>query len=190
MLNRSVTIILVLVAGSAGSVGYWLYYESQMPGTLVMEISATWPKSNPIGMYITIGRVEVHVAGDGNETGWRAVVEGSQTIRFNPSGYESSMQSGKVSVGSYDLLRLNVTAIIIDLQETGNITYPIHGGWFVPIFSAISRGANGPVLQTPWFRMSGGSKADAWVSLSIYDYAQIIVENGYLKPFGEVLVSY
>ena len=190
MLNRAIAIVLAAVVATGGVVGYWSYYEARLPGTLVMHISALWPESpNPqvIGIYITIVRVEVHIAGEGNQTGWRAIVEDSQTVSLNPTGLDSSMQSSKLAIGSYDLLRFNVTEIVMDVQNTGNVTYLVRAGWFVPPLGAERRDPNGLDYPTVGFKILAGSLVSAEISLALVNY-QNIAENGYIKPAGYVSV--
>lgn len=88
--------------------------------------------------------------------------------------------------GSYDLLRFNVTKIVI-----GNVTYLEPAKWYVPVLTAYLRTPyRSPVDTDGVFRIAPGSVVVADISLMMAFPEQIIADSGYLKPCCFVVVYY
>lgn len=175
-------IIAIIIIGSI--VGY-VFYTSYVPGTLTLTI--TDPPQAPHGnsqqydpsithIYVNVSGFQVHVAGQGNSSGWTPIAISSQTVdMISVLNVSKVLGTMKFSAGKYDSFRFNVTAVSVDFVNGTSAIYAVPSGSLkVPI-------PNGG------FQITATSSVTVLLTLS-FNSNEILAMNGHLTPVAKATV--
>ena len=169
-----------------GSVAGYLFYTNYVQGTLTLTITdpaqAQYGNSQQYDtsithINVTFSQFAVHVAGQGNSSGWRIITISSTTIDMM-SILSVSKDLGKVPLpaGKYDSLRFNVTSVSVNFLGKPSVIYSVPSGSLkVPI-------TNGG------FQISATSSVMVQLTLS-FNNSEIIAMNGFLTPVATAKVT-
>ncbi len=183
MSKGPVAVILAIII--IGSVAGYFFYTSYVPGTLTLTI--TDPAQAPPGnsqqydpsithIYVTVSGFLVHIAGQGNSSGWNTMPISTQIIDMI-SVLDTSKILGtmKFSAGKYDSLRFNVTAVTVDFVSGPSATYTVPSGTLkVPV-------------PDGGFQITATSSVTVQLTLSFND-KEILAMNGHLAPVARATV--
>lgn len=179
-------IAVILAILIIGAIAGYVFYTSYVPGTLTLTI--TDPAQAPPGnsqqysptimhIYVNVTGFQIHVAGQGNASGWIPIAISTQTIdmmqMLNVSRVLGTM---KFSVGKYDTLRFNVTGVKVDFVSTSSATYTVPSG---TLKIAIPNGG---------FQIVATSTVTVLLTLS-FNNSEILAMNGHLTPVAKATVS-
>ena len=179
-------IAVILAILIIGSVAGYLFYTNYVQGTLTLTITdpaqAQYGNSQQYDasithINVTFSQFAVHVAGQGNSSGWRIIKISSTTIDMM-SILSVSKDLGKVPLpaGKYDSLRFNVTSVSVNFLGKPSVIYSVPSGSLkVPI-------TNGG------FQISATSSVMVQLTLS-FNNSEIIAMNGFLTPVATAKVT-
>jgi Domain of unknown function (DUF4382) len=178
-----VAVILAIII--IGSIAGYVFYTSYVPGTLTLTI--TDPAQAPPGnsqqydpsithIYVAVSGFQVHVAGQGDASGWNSIPISTQTIdMMSVLNVSKVLGTTKFSAGKYDTLRFNVTAVTVDFVSTASASYTVPSGSLkVPI-------PNGG------FQITATSSLTVLLTLS-FNNNEIMTMNGHLTPVAKATV--
>ncbi len=167
MSKGPVAVILAIII--IGSVAGYFFYTNYVPGTLTLTI--TDPAQAPLGnsqqydptirnVYVTVSGFQIHIAGQGNSSGWNPMPVTTQTVNMM-TVLSSSKVLGimKLSAGKYDSFRFDVTGV--------NVTFV--------------SGANGGL------QITATSSVTVLLTLS-FNNNEILAMNGSLTPVAKATV--
>lgn len=136
--------IVILCAITITVTGYF-YSETYLP-TLRISADLSPPYTaagslDPTILQITVNltRVQVHSASQNSQSGWYTVMEGTSQISIYSPQTRCCLPpvwSSKVNPGAYNSIRLNITTVIVNIANLGNVSYTVIGGGFVPILDS------------------------------------------------------
>ena len=183
MSKGPVAVILAIII--IGSIAGYVFYTSYVPGTLTLTI--TDPPQAPPGnsqqydpsithIYVTVSGFSVHVAGQGNSSGWNTMPISNQVVDMITVLTDSKvLGTMKFSAGKYDSLRFNVTDVTVYFVSGSSATYIVPSGTLkVPV-------PNGG------FQITATSSVTVQLSLSFND-KEILAMNGHLAPVARATV--
>ena len=178
-----IAVILAIII--IGSIAGYVLYTSYVPGTLTLTI--TDPPQAPPGnsqqydptithIYVNVSGFQVHIAGQGDASGWNPIAISTQTIDMisvlNASKVLGTM---KISVGKYDSFRFNVTAVTVNFVSGTSAIYTVPGGTMkVPI-------PNGG------FQITATNAVTVLLTLS-FNNMEILAMNGHLAPVAKASI--
>ncbi len=183
MSKGPVAVILALII--IGSVAGYFFYTNYVQGTLTLTI--TDPAQAPPGnsqqydssiahINVAVSGFMVHVAGQGDASGWNPMQISSQTVdMITVLSGSKVLGTMKFSAGKYDSLRLNVTAVTVDFVSGTIASYTVPSGTLkVPI-------PNGG------FQITATSSVTVLLTLS-FNNNEILAMNGHLTPVAKATV--
>ncbi len=183
MSKGPVAVILALIV--IGSVAGYFFYTDYVPGTLTLTITA--PAQAPPGnsqqydpsiaqINVAVSGFMVHLAGQGNASGWNSMPISAQTVdMITVLSGSKVLGTMKFSAGKYDSLRLNVTSVTVKFVSGAVASYTVPGGTLkVPI-------PNGG------FQITATSSVTVLLTLS-FNNKEILAMNGHLAPVAKATV--
>jgi len=178
-----VAVILAIII--IGSIAGYVFYTSYVPGTLTLTI--TDPPQAPPGnsqqydpsithIYVNVSGFQVHVAGQGDSSGWTPIAISTQTIdMIRVLNVSKVLGTMKFSAGKYDSFRFNVTGVTVDFVNLLNANYNVPSGTLkVPV-------TNGG------FQITATSSVTVLLTLS-FNNSEILAMNGHLAPVAKAAV--
>jgi hypothetical protein len=143
-------IAVVLPIIIIGSVAGYLFYTNYVQGTLTLTITdPTQAQSGNSQQYdpsithinVTFSQFEVHVAGQGDSSGWKPIAISQQTIdMMNVLSVSKVVGKTPLPAGKYDSLRFNVTAVTVSFSGKPSVMYTVPSGSLkVPVVNGASR---------------------------------------------------
>jgi hypothetical protein len=178
-----VAVILAIII--IGSIAGYVFYTSYLPGTLTLTI--TDPPQAPPGnsqqydpsianIYVTVSGFQVHVAGQGNASGWNPMPISTQTVdMITVLSGSKVLGTMKFSAGKYDSFRFNVTSVTVNFVSGTTASYTVPSGILkVPI-------PNGG------FQITATSSVTVLLTLS-FNNNEIMAMNGHLTPVAKATV--
>jgi hypothetical protein len=178
-----VAVILAIII--IGSVAGYVFYTNYVPGTLTMTI--TDPAQAPPGnsqqydpsianILVIVSGFQVHVAAQGNASGWNSMPISTQTVDMITVLTGSKvLGTMKFSAGKYDSLRFNITGVTVNFVSGTSSSYTVPSGTLkVPI-------PNGG------FQISATSSVTVLLTLS-FNNREILAMNGHLTPVAKATV--
>lgn len=184
MSKGPVAVILAIII--IGSIAGYVFYTNYVPGTLTLTI--TDPPQAPSGnsqqydptithIYVNMSGFQVHVAGQGDSSGWTPIAISTQTIdMMKVLNVSKVLGTMKFSAGKYDSFRFNVTGVTVNFVNGSTASYTIPSGALkVPV-------PNGG------FQITATSSVTVQLTLS-YNNSEILAMNGHLTPVAKVTVS-
>ena len=183
MSKGQVAVILAIII--IGSIAGYVFYTSYVPGTLTLTMtdpaqapSGTSPQydSSIIHIYVNMSGFQVHVAGQGDNSGWSPMQISTQTVdMMSMLNVSKVLGMMKFSAGKYDSFRFNVTGVAVNFVGGTRATYTIPNGTLkVPI-------VNGG------FQITATSSVTVLLTLSFRN-SEILAMNGYLAPVATARV--
>jgi hypothetical protein len=179
-----IAVILAIII--IGSLAGYLFYANYVQGTMTLTITdpaqAQYGNSQQYDpsithINVTFSQLQVHVAGQGDSSGWQHIKISQQTIDMM-SVLSVSKIVGKVPLpaGKYDSLRFNVTSVIISFLGKPSVPYTVPSGTLkVPV-------TNGG------FQITATSSVTVQLTLS-FNNGEILAMNGYLTPVATAKVA-
>jgi hypothetical protein len=178
-----VAVILAIII--IGSIAGYVFYTNYVPGTLTLTI--TDPPQAPPGnsqqydpsithIYVTVSGFQVHIAGQGDASGWNSMPISTQTVdMITVLNVSKVLGTMKFSAGKYDSFRFNVTGVTVDFVSTAGSSYTVPSGSLkVPI-------PNGG------FQITATSSITVLLTLS-FNNNEILAMNGHLTPVAKATV--
>jgi hypothetical protein len=177
-----IAVILAIII--IGSIAGYVFYTSYVPGTLTLTI--TDPPQAPPGnsqqydpsithIYVNVSGFQVHIAGQGNASGWNPMPVSTQTVDMITVLTGSKvLGTMKFSAGKYDSFRFNVTGVTVDFVN-GVASYNVPSGTLkVPV-------TNGG------FQITATGSVTVLLTLS-FNNREILAMNGHLTPVAKAAV--
>jgi Domain of unknown function (DUF4382) len=178
-----VAVILAMII--IGAIAGYFFYTSYIPGTLTLTI--TDPAEAPPGnsqqydpsithIYVTVSGFQVHIAGQGDASGWNSIPISTQTIdMINVLNVSKELGTMKFSAGKYDILRFNVTAVTVNFVSIASASYTVPSGSLkVPV-------TNGG------FQITATSSVTVLLTLS-FNSQEILAMKTHLTPVAKAAV--
>ncbi len=168
-----------------GSIAGYLFYTDYVQGTMTLTITdpaqaqyGNSPQYNSSITHINVAfsQFQVHVAGQGDSSGWQMIKISPQTIDMIKV-LSLSEVLGKVPLpaGKYDIVRFNVTGVTISFSGKPSVMYTVPSGSLkVPV-------TNGG------FQITATSSVTVLLTLS-FSNNEILAMNGYLTPVATAKV--
>jgi len=178
-----IAVILAIII--IGSVAGYLFYTNYVQGTMTLTITdpaqAQYSNSQQYDPSIThinvaFSQFAVHVAGQGDSSGWLMMKISPTTIDMM-SLLSVSKDLGKMPLpaGKYDSLRFNVTSVTVSFLGKSNVIYSVPSGSLkVPV-------TNGG------FQITATSSVNVQLTLS-FNSNDILLMNGSLTPVATAKV--
>ncbi len=178
-----IAVILAIII--IGSIAGYLFYTDYVQGTMTLTITdpaqaqyGNSPQYNSSITHINVAfsQFQVHVAGQGDSSGWQMIKISPQTIDMIKV-LSLSEVLGKVPLpaGKYDIVRFNVTGVTISFSGKPSVMYTVpSGGLKVPV-------TNGG------FQITATSSVTVLLTLS-FSNNEILAMNGYLTPVATAKV--
>jgi Domain of unknown function (DUF4382) len=180
-----IAVILAIVI--IGSVAGYFFYTSYVQGTLTLTITdppqAQYGNSQQYDpsithINVTFSQFEVHVAGQGDSSGWQPFkISGQVVVVDMMSVLSLSKVLGKqpLPAGKYDSLRFNVTAVTVSFSGKPSVMYTIPSGSLkVPVING-------------GFQITATSSITVQLTLS-FNNNEILAMNGHLTPVATAKV--
>ncbi len=183
MSKGPIAVILAIII--IGSVAGYLFYTNYVQGTMTLTITdpaqAQYSNSQQYDPSIThinvvFSQFAVHVAGQGDSSGWLMMKISPTTIDMM-SLLSVSKDLGKMPLpaGKYDSLRFNVTSVTVSFLGKSNVIYSVPSGSLkVPV-------TNGG------FQITATSSVNVQLTLS-FNSNDILLMNGSLTPVATAKV--
>jgi hypothetical protein len=178
-----VAVILAIII--IGSIAGYVFYTSYVPGTLTLTI--TDPPQAPPGnsqrydpsithIYVNVSGFQVHIAGQGDASGWNSIAISTQTIdMISVLNVSKVIGTMKFSAGKYDSFRFNVTGVTVDFVNALVASYTVPSGTLkVPV-------TNGG------FQITATGSVTVLLTLS-FNNSEILAMNGHLTPVAKAAV--
>jgi len=178
-----IAVILAIII--IGSIAGYLFYTDYVQGTITLTITdpaqaqyGNSPQYNSSITHINVAfsQFQVHVAGQGDSSGWQMIKISPQTIDMIKV-LSLSEVLGKVPLpaGKYDIVRFNVTGVTISFSGKPSVMYTVPSGSLkVPV-------TNGG------FQITATSSVTVLLTLS-FSNNEILAMNGYLTPVATAKV--
>jgi len=178
-----IAVILAIII--IGSIAGYLFYTDYVQGTMTLTITdpaqaqyGNSPQYNSSITHINVAfsQFQVHVAGQGDSSGWQMIKISPQTIDMIKV-LSLSEVLGKVPLpaGKYDIVRFNVTGVTISFSGKPSVMYTVPSGSLkVPV-------TNGG------FQITATSSVTVLLTLS-FSNNEILAMNGYLTPVATAKV--
>lgn len=183
MSKGPVAVILAIII--IGSIAGYVFYTSYVPGTLTLTIAD--PPLAPPGnsqqydpsithIYVNVSGFQVHVAGQGDASGWNPIAISTQTIdMMRVLNVSKILGTMKFSAGKYDSFRFNVTGVTANFVSGTTASYIVPSGSLkVPV-------PNGG------FQIIATSSVTVLLTLS-FNNNEILAMNGHLTPVAKAVV--
>jgi hypothetical protein len=183
MSKGPVAVILAIII--IGSIAGYFFYTNYVPGTLTLTI--TDPAQAPPGssqqydssithIYVNVTGFQMHVAGQGDSSGWNSMAISTQTIdMMKVLNVSKILGTMKFSAGKYDSFRFNVTGVTVDFVSAASASYTVPSGSLkVPV-------PNGG------FQITATSSVTVLLTLS-FNNNEILTMNGHLTPVATAKV--
>jgi hypothetical protein len=178
-----VAVILAIII--IGSIAGYVFYTNYVPGTLTMTITdpPQAPPGNPQGydpsithIYANVSGFQVHVAGQGDSSGWTPIAISSQTVdMIRVLNVSKVLGTMKLSAGKYDSFRFNVTGVSVSFVSGTSASYTVPSGTVkVPVPSG-------------GFQITATSSLTVLLTLS-FNNNEIMTMNGHLTPVAKATV--
>jgi Domain of unknown function (DUF4382) len=183
MAKGPVAVILAIII--IGSIAGYVFYTNYVPGTLTMTI--TDPAQAPPGnsqqydpsitnIYVTVSGFQVHVAGQGNASGWNPMPISTQTVdMITVLSGSKVLGTMKFSAGKYDSLRFNVTGVTVNFVSGTSTSYTVPSGTLKV------------VIPNGGFQITATSSVTVLLTLS-FNNREILAMNGHLTPVAKATV--
>ncbi|HVH15644.1 MAG TPA: DUF4382 domain-containing protein [Candidatus Angelobacter sp.] len=183
MSKGPVAVILAIII--IGAIAGYVFYTSYVPGTLTLTI--TDPAQAPPGnsqqydpsithIYVSVSGFQVHVAGQGDASGWNPMPISTQTIdMLSVLNVSKVLGTMKFSAGKYDILRFNVTAVTVDFVSTASASYTVPSG---SLKVSVTNGG---------FQITATSSVTVLLTLS-FNNQEILAMNTHLTPVAKAAV--
>jgi Domain of unknown function (DUF4382) len=177
-----VAVILAIII--IGSVAGYLFYTNYVQGTMTLTITdpaqAPYGNSQPYDPSIThinvaFSQFEVHLAGQGNSSGWRPITISGTIDMMNVLNVSKVLGKVTLPSGKYDALRFNVTSVKVSFSSGSTLAYTIPSG-----------SLNVPVVNGG-FQITATSSVTVQLTLS-FSSKEILAMNGYLTPVATAKV--
>jgi Domain of unknown function (DUF4382) len=178
-----VAVILAIII--IGSIAGYVFYTSYVPGTLTMTITdpAQAPPGNSqqydpsiMNIYVTVSGFQVHVAGQGNASGWNPMPISTQTVdMITVLSGSKVLGTMKFSAGKYDSLRFNVTGVTVNFVSGTSTNYTVPSGTLKV------------VIPNGGFQITATSSVTVLLTLS-FNNREILAMNGHLTPVAKATV--
>ena len=178
-------VAVVLAILIIGAIAGYLFYTSYVPGTLTLTI--TDPAQAPPGnsqqydptiahIYVNVSGFQVHIAGQGDSSGWTPMAISTQTVdMMSVLNVSKILGTMKFSAGKYDSFRFNVTGVSVNFVSSSTATYTVPSGSLkVPV-------PNGG------FQITATSSVTVLLTLS-FNSNEILAMNGHLTPVAKATV--
>jgi len=177
----AVILAIIIIGAIAGYVFYTNYVQGTMTLTITDPAQAQIGNSQQYNSSIThinaaFSQFQVHVAGQGDSSGWQTIKISPQTIDMI-SVLSLSQVLGKVPLpaGKYDSLRFNVTGVTVSFSGGTSVSYTVPSGSLkVPV-------TNGG------FQITATSSVTVQLTLS-FNNNEILAINGSLTPVATAKV--
>ena len=168
-----------------GSIAGYLFYTDYVQGTMTLTITdpaqaqyGNSPQYNSSITHINVAfsQFQVHVAGQGDSSGWQMIKISPQTIDMIKV-LSLSEVLGKVPLpaGKYDIVRFNVTGVTISFSGKPSVMYTVPSGSLkVPVING-------------GFQITATSSVTVLLTLS-FSNNEILAMNGYLTPVATAKV--
>jgi hypothetical protein len=178
-------IAVILAILIIGSVAGYLFYTNYVQGTLTLTITdpaqaqsgnSQQYDSSITHINVTFSQFEVHVAGQGNSSGWQ-MIKVSSTMIDMMSVLSVSKDLGKVPLpaGKYDALRFNMTSVTVSFLGKPSVPYSVPSGSLkVPVING-------------GFQITATSSVTVLLTLS-FNNNEILAMNGHLTPVATAKV--
>jgi hypothetical protein len=178
-----IAVILAIII--IGSIAGYLFYTNYVQGTMTLTITdpaqAQYVNSQQYDpsithINVTFLQFEVHVAGQGDSSGWKPITISPQTIdMMNVLSVSKVVGKAPLPAGKYDSLRFNVTAVNVSFSGKPSVMYTVPSGSLkVPV-------ANGG------FQITATSSVTVQLTLS-FNNNEILAMNGHLSPVATAKV--
>lgn len=183
MSKGPVAVILAILI--IGSVAGYLFYTNYVPGTLTLAV--TDPAQAPPGssqqydssimhIYVAVSGFQVHVAGQGDASGWNSMPISAQTVdMMGVLNVSKILGTMKFSAGKYDSLRFNVTTVTVNFVSGTVASYTVP-----------SESLKVPVTNGG-FQITATSSVTVLLTLS-FSNNEILTMNGHLTPVATAKV--
>ncbi len=177
----AVILAIIIIGAIAGYVFYTNYVQGTMTLTITDPAQAQIGNSQQYNSSIThinaaFSQFQVHVAGQGDSSGWQTIKISPQTIDMI-SVLSLSQVLGKVPLpaGKYDSLRFNVTGVTVSFSGGTSVSYTVPSGSLkVPV-------TNGG------FQITATSSVTVQLTLS-FNNNEILAMNASLTPVATAKV--
>ena len=177
MSKGPIAVILAIII--IGSIAGYLFYTDYVQGTMTLTI--TDPAQTQYGssqqydpsiahINVAFSQFQVHVASQGDSSGWQMIKVSPQTIDMM-SVLSLSQVVGKVPLpaGKYDSIRFNVTSVTISFSGKPSAMYTVPSGSLkVPVING-------------GFQITATSSVTVQLTLS-FNNNEILTMNGHLTP--------
>ncbi len=183
MSKGPIAVILAIII--IGSVAGYLFYTNYVQGTMTLTITdpaqaqygnSQQYDSSIMHINVNFSQFAVHVAGQGDSSGW-LMMKISPTMIDMMSVLSVSKDLGKMPLpaGKYDSLRFNVTSVTVSFLGKSSVMY------FVPSGSLKVPVTNGG------FQITATSSVTVQLTLS-FSNNEILALNGHLTPVATAKV--
>ena len=183
MSKGPIAVILAIII--IGSVAGYIFYTNYVQGTMTLTITdpaqAQYGNSQQYDpsithINVTFSQFAVHVAGQGDSSGWLMMKISSTTIdMMSPLSVSKDLGKVTLSAGKYDSLRFNVTSVTVNFLGRSSVIYSVPSGSLkVPV-------TNGG------FQITATSSVMVRLTLS-FNNIEILAMNGYLTPVATAKV--
>ena len=183
MSKGPVAVILAIII--IGSIAGYVFYTSYVPGTLTLTITdpPLAPPGNSQGydpsithIYANVSGFQVHVAGQGDASGWNPIAISAQTIdMISVLSVSKVLGTMKFSAGKYDSFRFNVTGVTVDFVNALTANYVVPSGTLkVPVTGGD-------------FQITATGSVTVLLTLSFNSH-EILTMNGHLTPVTKAAV--
>ena len=168
-----------------GSVAGYVFYTNYVPGTLTLTI--TDPALAPPGsaqqydpsitnIYVAVSGFQVHIAGQGNASGWNSMPVSTQTVdMITVLSGSKVLGTMKFSAGKYDSFKFNVTGVTVSFASGTSANYTVPSG----------------ILKVPvpngGFQITATSSVTVLLTLS-FNSNEILAMNGHITPVAKAAV--
>lgn len=183
MSKGPVAVILAIII--IGSIAGYFFYTNYVPGTLTLTI--TDPAQAPPGgsqqydssithIYVNVSGFQVHIAGQGDSSGWNSMAISTQRIdMMSVLNVSKILGTMKFSAGKYDSFRFNVTDVTVSFVSSNVASYTVPSGTLkVPI-------PNGG------FQITATGSVTVLLTLS-FNNNEILAMNRHLTPVAKATV--
>ena len=125
---------------------------------------------------MNVSGFQVHVAGQGDSSGWNPIATSAQTIdMIRVLNVSKVLGTMKFSAGKYDSFRFNVTGVMVDFVSVASAIYTVPSGTLkVPV-------PNGG------FQITATGSVTVLLTLS-FNNNEILAMSGYLTPVAKAVV--
>jgi hypothetical protein len=178
-------IAVVLAIIIIGSVAGYLFFTNYVQGTLTLTITdpaqAQYGNSQQYDpsithINVTFSQFQVHVAGQGDSSGWQMFKISQQIVdMMRVLNVSKVLGNVPLPAGKYDSLRFNVTAVTVSFSGKPSVMYTVPSGSLkVPVING-------------GFQITATSSVTVQLTLS-FNNGEILIMNGHLTPVATAKV--